>query len=100
MADTDRQWSKEAVYDELVSPLMARIIGICKEHVIPLVAEFQYAVDEEGPCYCTTVVPFDHQSDHMTELENLVRPRSSVCLAETVQAMPDGSQRITISVVR
>lgn len=32
--------TKEQVYDERISPLMAQIIAICKVHKIPVVASF------------------------------------------------------------
>lgn len=51
------QWTKEDVYDEQIAPLMAQIIAICQEHRIPLVAQFNYAADEDGPLFCTTILP-------------------------------------------
>lgn len=49
---------RETAYDELISPLMCRIIAVCKEHEIPLVAQF--ALDDQddgnGPLRCTTVL--------------------------------------------
>jgi len=52
------EWTKEDVYDEQISPLMSQIIAICKEHRIPLVAQFNYAdePDGEGYKFCTTVL--------------------------------------------
>jgi len=56
----------EPIYDEQISPLMERIITICKEHGIPMVATFQlndipddYEGDngDIGPTYCTTSLP-------------------------------------------
>jgi hypothetical protein len=41
-------WTKEDIYDEQISPLMTKIIAICKEHQIPMVAQFQYANDALG----------------------------------------------------
>lgn len=38
----------EAVYDEEISPLMKKIIEICKQHEMPMVASFCYRTDEEG----------------------------------------------------
>jgi hypothetical protein len=34
--------SKEQIYDEQISPLMQQIIEICKEHEIPVFADFQF----------------------------------------------------------
>jgi hypothetical protein len=38
----------ETIYDEKIHPLMDQIISICKEHEIPMFAEFQYS--EDGFC--------------------------------------------------
>ena len=38
----------ETIYDEKIHPLMDQIISICKEHGIPMFAEFQYS--EDGFC--------------------------------------------------
>lgn len=42
----------ESVYDEEISPLVTRIIEICKKHDIPMFAEFQYSDDG----YCRTAL--------------------------------------------
>ncbi|HHS83696.1 MAG TPA: hypothetical protein ENK38_02065 [Gammaproteobacteria bacterium] len=42
----------ENVYDEQITPLLEQIIVICKEHGIPMFAEFQY--QEDG--FATTCV--------------------------------------------
>ena len=42
----------EAIYDEQISPLMAQIIAICKEHHIPMAATFEYAPED----YCSTIL--------------------------------------------
>ncbi len=44
---------KEKIYDEQISPLMQQIIKVCKEHKIPLFADFGFnpipmEEDEEG----------------------------------------------------
>lgn len=43
----------EIIYDEQISPLMAKIIAICKQHKIPMVATFNYAPEQA----CTTSLP-------------------------------------------
>lgn len=95
-------WDKEAIYDEQVSPLMTKIIAICKEHSIPMVAQFQYAdTEENGPAYVTTSLPIkDVASDHIREMSRRLKPPGPVCLAETIVTNPDGSQHITIRQVR
>jgi hypothetical protein len=53
----------EQVYDDEISPLMAKIIEICKKHSMPMVASFQYQnVPDQGPGWCTTIL-VDHP-DH------------------------------------
>lgn len=48
-------FNKEDIYDNEISPLMRQIIGICKEHGIPMVASFTYEnCEERGPGRCTT----------------------------------------------
>lgn len=39
---------KEEAYDSKINPLMARIIAICKEHKIPMVASFGLDYEEGG----------------------------------------------------
>lgn len=41
---------KEKIYDEEISPLMEKIIEICKKHKIPIFASFQYSDDN----FCTS----------------------------------------------
>lgn len=52
---------KEDVYDEQISPLMTKVIEICKEHDIGAVMAFELDNDgtEEDPDYlhCTTSLP-------------------------------------------
>jgi len=45
--------NKEKVYDKKISPLMKKIIDICKKEKIPMFAEFQFSNDD----YCTTCIP-------------------------------------------
>lgn len=50
-------FNKENVYDNEISPLMGKIIAICKEHGIPMIASFTYENGEElGPGRCTTLL--------------------------------------------
>lgn len=53
-------YNLESVYDEKISPLMKRIIAICEEHNMPMVASFAYENSEEnGCCGCTTTLTFE-----------------------------------------
>lgn len=45
----------ETVYDEQIAPLMTRIIEICRENKMPVLASFQFAPDS----FCTTAMLFD-----------------------------------------
>lgn len=49
----------ESVYDEQIAPLMEKIIGICKEHGMPMVASFAYASSDEAEDCCTTSIPVE-----------------------------------------
>lgn len=55
----EKRFDKEAVHDAEISPLMDKIIAICKREGIPMVAAFCYAKgrhqdDPEGVSICTT----------------------------------------------
>ena len=45
----------EPIYDEEIAPLMAKIIKICKDNDIPLVASFQLT-DEDDHLACSTIL--------------------------------------------
>lgn len=93
----NEEWTEEQAYDERIAPLMAQIIDICKERQIPLVASFQYANDEEGPAYCTTVIiTGTRPSVTMRRLASEMRPNQEFALAETHVTNPNGSKSITI----
>lgn len=47
--------TKEEIYDEQISPLMAQIIAICNERKIPLLASFNLGDD----LHCTTTLLAD-----------------------------------------
>lgn len=90
-------WTKEAIYDEQIAPLMTQIIAICKEHELPMVAQFQYAnTEEDGPAYCSTALTFAEASEHIRNIAARLRPAAPVCLAETHITNPDGSKLIKI----
>jgi hypothetical protein len=46
--------NKEQVYDELINPLMARIIEICKEHRIAMLASFSIPTADDADLCCTS----------------------------------------------
>lgn len=49
---------KELAYDSLIHPLMEKIIEICKEHKIAMVADFclDFNEEEDCPLHCTTAL--------------------------------------------
>lgn len=78
----------ERVYDEQIFPLMAQIIAICKEHKMPMLADFSLGFDEcsEEDLKCTTAL----LSDDFGPPENMLRaltmlrtPPSFVAMAIT-----------------
>ncbi len=95
-------WDKEAVYDEHISPLVAKIIALCKEHQIPMVAQFQIADDEEnGPFLCTTTLPFKGVAcEKLHDIARRMQPERPFAIAETVATNPDGSVHITSRLIR
>lgn len=42
--------NKEKIYDKEISPLMKKIMGVCKKHDIPFFASFQYSDSD----FCTS----------------------------------------------
>lgn len=49
--------NKEEIYDEKISPLMRRIIEICKEHGIAMMADYAIPTEEDDGLRCTTLLP-------------------------------------------
>jgi|HubBroStandDraft_5_1064220.scaffolds.fasta_scaffold294317_2 hypothetical protein len=91
-------WTKEDVYDTQISPLMAQIIAICKEHDIPVVAQFQYCnTAEDGPGFVTTAMVKEPRSAaSIIKMGLMARPQPAVALAITEVTQPDGTKRTTI----
>ena len=72
--------TKEEFYDKNIDPLMAQIIGLCKEAEIPLFAAFtlDWREDDQGFVRCTTAILHEEWGIPDGMLENLRRllPRS------------------------
>lgn len=51
---SNEDFDQEQVYDEQIAPLMAQIIGICREHSIPFLASFNYARRGGENMLCTS----------------------------------------------
>ncbi len=86
-------WNKESVYNDEIAPLMRRIVALCREHDIPVVATFQYGHSEEGAALDTTVIiTRDDVSPHLSVLAHALLPDAK--LADMVQEISaDGVQR-------
>jgi hypothetical protein len=74
--------SKEPIYDEKISPLMAQVIAICHEHKINMAATFSLDPEaEEGPLFCSTVLPVDKDDEvgfqRVNELRRVMYPKPS-----------------------
>lgn len=68
--------SKEAVYDEQIAPLMARIIETCKTHGIAMLASFSIPTEDDPGLNCFTNLPDETGKvpDHHTKAVRLIRP--------------------------
>jgi hypothetical protein len=88
--------TKEEIYDSEIHPLMAQILGICKEHKIALVADF--ALDaEDFHCTSALLAPEYEPLDTQLQAFEILKPKNrGFALAETTTTMPDGSKRISI----
>jgi hypothetical protein len=66
---------KEAIYDEKISPLMAQILSLCKEHKINMAATFSLDYDPEADetLFCTSVLPCDESDEKGYERVNECR---------------------------
>ncbi len=72
--------SKEQIYDEQINPLMTRIIEICRENNIPLLAAFQLATSEEdkdGEFLCTTA-HLEENSETLSSAREILLGRKSI----------------------
>ena len=85
---------KEQIYDDQISPLVTRIITICKEHKIALIADFSL----DDALHCTTALLSDEYGPSEGQLQALaaLRQKPILALAETTTTNPDGSKSISI----
>lgn len=92
MADFETLPSGEL--DDRVRVVFKQIIAICKEHRIPLVAQFNYAAtDEDGPLLCTTIIPasaVDRDDDGQSQRMARVAKTPPSFMALTVTSGPKG----------
>lgn len=86
----DNRGPRETVYDEQISPLMTKIIAICKEHGIPMLADF--ALDGDMQCTTAILVDKDEPPQHFRQAYALLRPAAPSPLMVTTR---DSEGRIT-----
>ncbi len=62
--------NKEEIYDQDIKPLMSRIIDICIENKIPMVAEYHIPIDNHPSlCVSTSVVEhIEYVPDHILSI--------------------------------
>jgi hypothetical protein len=99
MRENGKPWDKEAVYDAEIAPLMTKIIAICKEHEIPVVACFQYGDFEEGGAgHCVTALVKESRGDslHIRRIAIAAEPERAFALAETRVTDADGKTTTSI----
>lgn len=82
---------KEAFYDEHISPLMQKIIELCKEAKINMIADFSLGYDEDidQTLFCTTAMPELDKEDEkgmerMMRAYRALKPRSDLFVAMTI----------------
>jgi hypothetical protein len=86
--------TKEKIYDEQINPLMGKIIDICREHKIAMLADFAIGEDLK----CTSALLADEFSPGEGQLDayEILKPKKPIMFAETTETMENGSKRITI----
>lgn len=89
--------NKEQIYDEQISPLMAKIIEICREHKIAHLACFAIPTEDDPSLRCTTGQLGDEfqPPDEFLQAWKFIRPssRSSAMMLRTESS--DGTATIT-----
>lgn len=102
---------RERVYDDEISPLIAKVVAICKEHDIPMVASFQLNDDREGlsdtnddgedlgPFFCTSILTstcsdglWSHTHQQLLHAGKILAPKQPSWAAYTVTG--EGSERV------
>lgn len=66
----DERGPRETVYDEQISPLIKKIIAVCKEHSIPMLADFE--LDDGMPC--TTAILGKDSPERLRRAHDVLRP--------------------------
>jgi hypothetical protein len=100
----------ETILDTQITPLMGRVVAICQEHGIPMVATFCYAAGAgsttgSGPDYCTTLnmrndalpglvcrmalIAMPHLKGHVTDATDDDAPDDDDCDRSDREALED-----------
>lgn len=96
--------NKEEIYDDQVSPLMLKIIEICKVNGIAMMASFDIGHDGEGPngedctgLTCNTLLPDgdDKPNPLFTQANALIRRRGRAAPMMITTERGDGSKTMT-----
>lgn len=82
----DPQKNNEPIYDEQISPLMQRILAICKEHNIPMVASFEF---HEGD-YCSSMLAPDEAGSLILDLRRAVDRSLKPSIADYIITAREG----------
>ncbi|MCY1367298.1 hypothetical protein D9M69_542270 [compost metagenome] len=90
--------NKEAIYDEQISPLMQKILEICKEHKLAMVASFHCDTGEEDghDLICTsalTEVEYDPPAS-FRQCVNVLYGRSGVPGFRITTTHADGTKSV------
>jgi hypothetical protein len=93
-----KEFDLEEVYDNEIAPLMETIIGICKEHKLPMFATFLYAANDEQDDFCSTNLLFKERAipEALSSLEPIIRRGSSVPPLRMRVTKGDGSVEDTV----
>lgn len=80
---------KEAFYDKRISPLMKRVIALCKKANINMAATFALDPKEDGDLlFCTTCLPLDKGDqegyEKVEEIGRLMSPSRPSFMAITI----------------
>ncbi len=70
--------TKEEVYDSEISPLMAKIIEICKREKIAMIADFRLDPEEGLRCTTATLLDDHEPSDEQIEAFEILKPGAHV----------------------
>lgn len=95
---------REEIYDDQISPLMTKIIELCKEHDIPLIVSAQLNDDREGDTdlnedgdplgqfYCTTFLLPENSGQKLKAAYQHLKPEPKPYWGAFV-GFPDGTRQ-------